>query len=158
MQITLSWTRLVNSPDNDPAEAVGRGEVWQAMLHKAEEPVSYVPAITASTIEERYEVGYLRRAERGERVLVQRVTPDEQAGRITFTSDNTTDFAEIVNQLGETPAGELTLTLLLTLTEEASERATREPEYLADITSDFTETADAMTARLRVTAGETAAQ
>lgn len=158
MQITLSWTRVVNGPEHAADGVVDRGDLWQAMLHKAEHPVGYVPAITACTVEERYEDGYLRRAERGERVLLQRVVPDERAGRITFHSMDTTDFAEIVNQLGETPAGELTLTLLLTLTEDASERATRETGYLAGITADFTETVDAMTGKLRIAALETAAR
>ncbi|MBC3840316.1 DUF1857 family protein [Streptacidiphilus sp. 4-A2] len=123
MQITLSWTRVVDTAA-DEGERVTREALWEAMLHKAENPVGYVPAITECRVVERYpDGGYLREAHRGKRILRQRVKPDKAAWRITFRSSDTTDFAEIANQVGETGDGRLTLTLLLTLTEDASAAA-----------------------------------
>ncbi|MCQ8773748.1 AtaL-like protein [Streptomyces telluris] len=126
-----------------------REKLWRVLLHKAENPVGYVPAITECRVLERYEDGFLREARRGSRLLVQRVTPDEAAGRITFRHTDSSDLAVITNQVGEDEDGDLTLTLSITLTEAPSSAVLRENSYLHELDADFAATLDAMTAVLR---------
>ncbi|MFC5147492.1 AtaL-like protein [Streptomyces aureoversilis] len=157
--ITLSWTRKVDTAADtvDTADAgvitgtpgTTREQLWRVLLHKAENPVGYVPAITECRVLERYEDGFLREARRGSRLLVQRVTPDEAAGRITFRHADSSDLAVITNQVGEDEDGDLTLTLSITLTEAPSSAVLRENSYLHELDSDFAATLDAMTAVLR---------
>ncbi|QLE72857.1 DUF1857 family protein [Streptomyces rectiverticillatus] len=159
--ITLSWTRKVDTADTaDTADAADTGDVtgtpcttreqlWRVLLHKAENPVGYVPAISECRVLDRYEDGFLREARRGSRLLVQRVTPDEAAGRITFRHADSSDLAVITNQLGEDEDGDLTLTLSITLTEAPSSAVLRENSYLHELNADFAATLDAMTAVLR---------
>ncbi|MDH2390969.1 DUF1857 family protein [Streptomyces sp. HNM0663] len=144
--LALSWTTPVVVP-GDPATA--RDRLWKAMLRKAEFPVEYVPAITECAILERYaDGGFLRRASRGERTLVQRVFPDEAAGRIAFRHEDHTDLAEIYDQIGDDGNGGLTLTLGLRLTPRATERALAESDYLSALNADFDATLADMTGKL----------
>ncbi|GGY09751.1 SRPBCC family protein [Streptomyces hiroshimensis] len=169
--ITLSWTRKVDSADiadsTDRADGTGTGDIpgtpsttreqlWRVLLHKAENPVGYVPAITECRVLERYEDGFLREARRGAQLLVQRVTPDAAAGRITFRHADSSDLAVITNQLGEDEDGDLTLTLSITLTEAPSSAVLRENSYLHELDADFAATLDAMTAVLRRNARQAA--
>ncbi|MFE5870641.1 AtaL-like protein [Streptomyces roseifaciens] len=161
--ITLSWTRKVDTADTavagdaaDALDAAGTGtpcttreRLWRVLLHKAENPVGYVPAISECRVLERYEDGFLREARRGSRLLVQRVTPNEAAGRITFRHTDSSDLAVITNQVGEDEDGDLTLTLSITLTEAPSSAVLRENSYLHELDADFAATLDAMTAVLR---------
>ncbi|MBB4893957.1 hypothetical protein FHS39_002991 [Streptomyces olivoverticillatus] len=138
---------------NDAAEngkpATTRGQLWRVLLHKAESPVGYVPAISECRIIERYSDGFLREARRGDQVLVQRVTPDQSAGRITFRHVDQSDLAVITNQIGEDENGNLTLTLSITLTEAPSSAVLGNNSYLHELDADFAATLDAMTAVLR---------
>ncbi|MFB7666982.1 AtaL-like protein [Kitasatospora sp. NPDC056138] len=143
--LTLSWTTPVTVP-GDPATA--RDRLWRALLDKAENPVPYVPAITACTVVERYADGFLREAVRGERRLVQRVFADEAAGRVVFRHVDGTDFAEIRDQLGEAGDGRPTLTLAVRLTAEATERAEHDSEYVRALNQDFEATLAEMTQAL----------
>ncbi|MEU5188496.1 AtaL-like protein [Streptomyces klenkii] len=145
--ITLSWTRKVDDASDAPCTT--RERLWRVLLHKAEHPVGYVPAISDCRILERYEDGFLREARRGSLLLVQRVTPDEAAGRITFRHADSSDIAVITNQMGEDEHGNLTLTLSITLTEAPSSAVLRENIYLHELDADFAATLDAMTTVLR---------
>ncbi|MBB5119947.1 SRPBCC family protein [Streptomyces eurocidicus] len=147
--ITLSWTRQVNTAGEAGKPATTRGQLWRALLHKAEHPVGYVPAITSCRILERYGDGFLREATRGDRTLVQRVTPDETSGRITFRHTDASDLHTITNQIGEDAHGNLTLTLSITLTDAPSEAVLGQNSYLRELDTDFAVTLDAMTAVLR---------
>ncbi|MFI2431555.1 AtaL-like protein [Streptomyces sp. NPDC018693] len=138
--LTLSWTRVVARAGTDPARV--RARLWQALLHKAEQPLDYVPAITRVRVMERYEDGFLREIHRGDRLFLQRVTPDEPTGTITFRHLNTPDIAAIRNELRETPTGHFTLTLTLTLTDA-------HPTEVSYWKREFSETLDAVAATLR---------
>ncbi|MFE4973803.1 AtaL-like protein [Kitasatospora sp. NPDC056651] len=150
--LTISWTRVIDGMDWETHRAPTRDGLWRAMLHKAENPVLYVPAITSSRIVERYPDGFLRESRRGERFLVQRVTPNESAGVITFRHRDSTDLSVIRNQIGTDDTGRLTLTLSITLDEGPTETALSQSEYLRDLDSDFCGTLKAMTVVLRRTA------
>ncbi|MGK5733296.1 AtaL-like protein [Streptomyces sp. URMC 124] len=150
--ITLSWTRKVDAAETGDATGTScttRERLWRALLHKAENPVGYVPAISECRVLERYDDGFLREARRGSQLLVQRVTPDAAAGRITFRHADASDLAVITNQMGEDEDGDLTLTLSITLTDAPSSAVLRENSYLHELDADFAATLDAMTAVLR---------
>ncbi|MFC5719640.1 AtaL-like protein [Streptomyces gamaensis] len=147
--ITLSWTRRVDATAEEGAPATTREQLWRVLLHKAEHPVDYVPAITECRVLERYPDGFLREARRGPRTIVQRVVPDERAGRITFRHRDNTDLAQITNQIGEDEHGRLTLTLSITLTEEPAACVLRQNAYLHELDTDFAATLEAMTDVLR---------
>ncbi|WP_327284396.1 SRPBCC family protein [Streptomyces sp. NBC_01278] len=147
--LTLSWTRPVVGAAQKGCLAPTRESLWQALLHKAEFPTGYVPAITECRINERYADGFLREIRRGELTFLQRVTPQESAGRITYRHLNDTDIAEIRNEIGEDEDGRLTLTLSITLTDRPAAAILAQNTYLRDLDSDFHGTLDAMTEVLR---------
>ncbi len=146
--IKMSWTVAVDGPDTPDSELTDRASLWQALLHKAEEPVEYVPAITESTIVERYPDGFLREAKRGSRRLLQRVVADETAGLITFQHIDDEWISEISNELGTDENGRLTLTLAITLAPGSVATALAESPFLRNLHEDFAATMEAMTSVL----------
>ncbi len=143
--LTLSWTRPVVGAGQNGCPAPTRESLWQALLHKAEFPTGYVPAITECRINERYPDGFLREIRRGHLTFLQRVTPQESAGRITYRHLDDTDIAEIRNEIGEDEAGRLTLTLSITLTDRPAAAVLAQNTYLRELDCDFHGTLDAMT-------------
>ncbi|MFD0272044.1 AtaL-like protein [Streptomyces sp. NPDC127106] len=143
--LTLSWTRPIVSAGQDGCPAPTRESLWQALLHKAEFPTGYVPAITECRINERCTDGFVREIRRGDLTFLQRVTPQESAGRITYRHLNDTDIAEIRNEIGEDAEGRLTLTLSITLTDRPAAAVLAQNPWLRDLDTDFHGTLDAMT-------------
>ncbi|NXY96171.1 DUF1857 family protein [Streptomyces sp. BR123] len=143
--LTLSWTRPVVDAGQKGCPAPTRGSLWQALLHKAEFPTGYVPAITECRIKERYADGFLREIRRGDLTFLQRVTPQERTGRITYRHLDDTDIAEIRNEIGEDGEGRLTLTLSITLTDRPAATVLAQNPWLRDLDTDFHGTLDAMT-------------
>ncbi|MEV8552335.1 AtaL-like protein [Streptomyces glaucescens] len=144
--LTLSWTHVI-ARAADAERARVRARLWRALLHKAERPQEYVPAISEARILERYPDGFLREVRRGERVFLQRVTPEEAAGLITFRHLNTPDIAAIRNELCEDPPGRFALTVTLTLTGARTDPAAE--RELRSWDRDFALTVEAVTAALR---------
>ncbi|MET9962727.1 AtaL-like protein [Streptomyces sp. NPDC006326] len=143
--LTLSWTRPVVDAGQECGGGPTRENLWQALLHKAQFPVDYVPAITECRIAEWYADGFLREIRRGDQTFLQRVTPQESAGRITYRHLDDTDIAEIRNEIGEDDRGRLTLTLSITLTERPAAAILAQNTYLRDLDCDFHGTLEAMT-------------
>ncbi|MEV4190113.1 AtaL-like protein [Streptomyces toxytricini] len=143
--LTLSWTRPVVCAGQSGSPGPTRESLWRALLHKAEFPTGYVPAITQCRINERYPDGFLREIRRGNSTFLQRVIPQESAGRITYRHLDDTDIAEIRNEIGEDADGRLTLTLSITLTERPVAAVLAQNTYLRDLDADFHATLDAMT-------------
>ncbi|MFD7624471.1 AtaL-like protein [Streptomyces sp. NPDC059851] len=143
--LTLSWTRPIVGAGQRGCPTPTRESLWQALLHKAEFPTGYVPAITECRINERYTDGFLREIRRGDLTFLQRVTPQESAGRITYRHLDDTDIAEIRNEIGEDEEGRLTLTLSITLTDRPAAAVLAQNPWLRDLDSDFHGTLDAMT-------------
>ncbi|MEU5808788.1 AtaL-like protein [Streptomyces sp. NPDC004244] len=143
--LTLSWTRPVVHAGQSGCPAPTRESLWQALLHKAEFPTGYVPAISECRISERYTDGFLREIRRGDLTFLQRVTPQESAGRITYRHLDDTDIAEIRNEIGEDGEGRLTLTLSITLTDRPAAVVLAQNPWLRDLDTDFHGTLDAMT-------------
>lgn len=154
--LTLSWTRVI-ARAADAERARVRARLWRALLRKAERPQEYVPAISEARIVERYADGFLREVRRGERVFLQRVTPDEANGLITFRHLNTPDIAAIRNQLREDPPGRFALTVSLTLTGDRTDAAVGDRDLRA-WDSDFARTVEAVTAVLRAGLADDARQ
>ncbi|WP_327305631.1 DUF1857 family protein [Streptomyces sp. NBC_01298] len=155
--LTLSWTRPVVDAGREGQDGPTRENLWQALLHKAEHPTDYVPAIVECRIHERYADGLLREIRRGQHTFLQRVTAQESTGRIVYRHLDPTDIAEIRNEIGEDERGRLTLTLSITLTEGRTAEVLVQNPYLRDLDGDFHGTLDAMTAVLRKVSTEPAA-
>jgi hypothetical protein len=150
--IKISWTLPVDEPGSPDGSRLDRPSLWRALLHKAENPVGYVPAITECAVVERYPDGFLREARRGARRLVQRVVTDEAAGRITFQHLDDDWISEISNEMGTDEDGRLTLTLALTLASGSTATVLAESTFLHSLHEDFAATLEAMTAVLRTVA------
>ncbi|MCP3755161.1 AtaL-like protein [Streptomyces sp. TBY4] len=147
--LTLSWTRPVVDTAQEGRGSPTRENLWQALLHKAEHPMDYVPAIVECRIHERYPDGLLREIRRGEHTFLQRVTAHKSAGLIVYRHLDHTDIAEIRNEIGRDEEGRLTLTLSITLSGARTDVVLDQNPYLRDLDSDFHGTLDAMTAVLR---------
>ncbi|MCX4779710.1 AtaL-like protein [Streptomyces sp. NBC_01264] len=147
--LTLSWTRPVVDAGQEGHGGPTREKLWQALLHKAEHPTDYVPAIAECRIHDRYADGLLREIRRGQHTFLQRVTAQESAGRIVYRYLDHTDITEIRNEIGEDGEGRLTLTLSITLTEDRTAAVLEQNPYLRHLDDDFHGTLDAMTAVLR---------
>ena len=117
-------------------------------MDKAVNPTKYVEAIQIAEVISQDEDGsVVRRADRGPRKLVRRVTFDRDKRVINFLHEDDTDFHMISNILRADERGTM-LTLELTLTGEASSRALRDQLYLQDLAEDFDYTARSMTQKL----------
>ncbi|HEX5569049.1 MAG TPA: SRPBCC family protein [Streptomyces sp.] len=126
----LSWTLPVTATSGSDRISLDRRQVWEGLVHKAEHPSPYVPAVTACKVLERHEDGFLREITVRDEVLVQeRVTflPEE---RVVFRPVNDPCIEEIVNAIGEDEHGGTTLSLLVTLSPEGVSKAERTRYFL----------------------------
>ncbi|HEX5402452.1 MAG TPA: AtaL-like protein [Pseudonocardiaceae bacterium] len=109
---------------------LSRDDLWAGLLRKAEDPVAFIPAITACTVLERRSDGSLVReivvdGETRQRELVT----FEPKRRIVFEQLTDPDLSAIVNQVDE-DGDVLRLTLRIELSEHGMARAAREPGFL----------------------------
>lgn len=112
-------------------------ELWKGLLHKAEDPVPYLPEITACTVLERYPDGLLREIEiRSSQRHCEQVTFEPER-RVIFKQSTDPLLAEIVNEVGINRAGQTTFTLCVTLSQAGLERARSDPGYSAEIDAFF---------------------
>jgi hypothetical protein len=149
--MTMSWTVPLVDPRDSGAPAVHRRHLWESLLAKAEEPTSYVPAITECRMVERYDDGFLREAIRNGEKLVQRVRPEPQH-RIVFEHICDPDVASITNIIGTDADGGTTFTIETAFTEEGAARALRDGEFLRSTAEYFTSTIEAIVRVLRTMA------
>jgi hypothetical protein len=150
--ITLSWTGLVNDGAGPP---VDRHTLWNSLLEKAENPLDYVPAITACEVLERYDDGFLRRIVRDGRTLLQRVVPEPES-RIVFHHLDDPDVASITNVVGEDADGALTFTIEVRLASTGAATALGQSPFLLATDEYFTGTLDAILGALRPLAAASA--
>lgn len=127
----LSWTLPVADPDRPSLRPEAR-QVWEGLLHKAEHPGPYVPAVTACRVLERYSDGFLREITvRDEDRVRERVTfePEE---RLVFRPVNDPCIESIVNEIGRDEQGGTTLTLRVALTDEGVAKGERTRYFLPE--------------------------
>ena len=149
--ITLSWTSRVDASDSseDPDYLrIDRKKLWHALLGKAEDPVGYVPAITACRIIERYDDGFLREIIRNGEKLVQRVSWEAEE-RIVFRHVDDPDVSSIANVVKTDSDGRLTFTIEVELTAGRELRSLSESEFLRDTDAYFGPTLVAILDALR---------
>ena len=112
-------------------------ELWKGLINKAEDPVPYLPEITACTVLERYPNGLLREIQVRNGKRQRELATFEPMRRITFAQLTDPLLAEIVNEIGTDQVGRTTFTLYVTLSPAGLERAAREPGFSAKIDEFF---------------------
>jgi hypothetical protein len=97
---------------------LSRAQLWDGLVHKAADPVPYVPAITGCTVLERYPDGLLREIVVRDSERQRERVYFENGRRVVF--DQVTDpfLRTIVNEIGENGPDGVSLTLTVTLTPE----------------------------------------
>lgn len=111
---TLSWTLPVAGPGEEPFRP-DADQIWEGLLHKAEHPSPYVPAVTGCRVLERFSDGFLREITVRDTERVQERVTFEEHERVVFRPVNDPCIEQIVNELGEDDEGMPTLTLRVTL-------------------------------------------
>lgn len=129
-----------------------RDQLWTSLVHKAENPVGYVPAITEARVVEHYSDGFLReivvrdKDRYCERV---RLEPDR---RVVFDQLDDPLHSLITNELGQGADGGYTYTLTVTLSPDGLAKVHRDPCFFQASDTIFFDTARASANTLRLTA------
>ena len=125
-------------------------ELWENLIHKAENPTRYVPSITEGRVLERHPDGFVREIVlRGRDRFRERVVLEPRR-RVVFHQIDDPDLALITNELGEDPAGTPTYTLTVTLSPNGIHRSQHEPGFLDALEAIFFDTARGTVNSLRL--------
>jgi hypothetical protein len=146
--IKLSWTAPVNDPKSPGARSVGRHDLWEILLAKAENPLNYVPAITECRVLERDGDRFLREIVRNGERIVQLVTPEPEK-RLLFSHIDDPDVASIANIIDEDEQGELTFTIEVTLAPVGLQKSLAQSEFLHVTDEYFTDTLKSIIGAIR---------
>ena len=127
-------------------------QLWTSLVHKAENPVGYVPAITEAKVVERYSDGFLREVViRGKDRYRERVTPEPNK-RVVFDQLDDPLHSLITNEIGQDADGGYIYTLSVTLSQAGIAKAQQDPCFLLASDTIFFDTARASANSLRLTA------
>ncbi|GAA2142822.1 hypothetical protein GCM10009760_28420 [Kitasatospora kazusensis] len=157
--ITVSWTRAVGTGSTggdgeygSETASLDARQLWAQLLHKAENPVPYTPAITRCTILDRFPGGFTREIVRDGRPVFQRVEigPGE---RIVFRQPGDPETEFITNEVGRDEDGRLALTISVRLAPGAAAKALRESRLLEAADAYFTDALHSAVEEIRATAG-----
>ncbi|WP_406453048.1 SRPBCC family protein [Streptomyces sp. NBC_00876] len=157
--VVFTYTLLVNDPSLPGHPEIQRDELWESLVHKAAQPVSYVPSISFAEVLEEFEGGFVRRiALRGDHsvLLRERITLEPQR-RIVFTQLDNPMLTQITNEIGEDEEGRLTFTFTASLSAAGLERSRQEAGFIAENDLLFYDTAAATVNTVRLTAGRAVA-
>src|SRR5262249_25448362 len=114
----------------DPAAVPHLDDLWDYLVHKAENPVRYVPPITAARVLERHPDGFVREIVlRGRDRFRERVVLEPRR-RVVFHQPDAPDVALITNEIGIDQAGVTTYTLTVTMSPNGVHRSQLEPGFL----------------------------
>lgn len=91
---------------------ISEDALWQLLVDKIENPARYVPESVESEITDRPEEGvWVRRMKTTGPEVVERITTDEQARRVTYTAlENPVFDGTITNEIEQREDGEVVLT------------------------------------------------
>jgi Domain of unknown function (DUF1857) len=138
------------------APALGRHEVWQGLVMKAENALPFVPAMTECVVlERRGEHEFDREIEfRGQR-MIERITLEPEQ-RVTFTRLAGPVLGVVANEIEEDEAGTLSLRFTFSLVVKGVGPGSAEERAYADsMTGDYLKAVAATLAAMRrVAAGE----
>ncbi|GAB2483213.1 hypothetical protein GCM10027063_26670 [Promicromonospora xylanilytica] len=129
--------------------------LWEILVHKAANPVSYVPSITAAVVLERFDDGFTREIELRENQTVRERVSLEPRSRIVFTQLDNPHLETITNEIGEDDQGRLTFTFTATLSPAGVEHSRRESGFVAENDLLFYDTARATVTTARLYAAAT---
>ncbi|MEU8612026.1 AtaL-like protein [Actinoplanes sp. NPDC048791] len=149
--VTFSHTVLVNDERADHPE-IKIDQLWELLLHKAENPVSYVPSITGAEVIERNGDEFVRRIVLRDAVTVRERVTVEPKRQVIFTQLDNPDLTTITNGIGEDEQGRLTFILTATLSAAGIERSRRESGFIAENDLLFYDTAHATVNSVRLAA------
>lgn len=140
--VSFQHTILVNDPET-AGPTLDATTLWDILVHKAANPVPYVPSITSAKVLRRAENEFVR-----EIVLRETVTVREQVTlvprrRIVFAQLDNPDLTAITNEIGEDERGRLTFRFTATLSAAGVERSRREGGFIAENDLLFYDTARA---------------
>ncbi|MEV6604909.1 AtaL-like protein [Kutzneria sp. NPDC051319] len=128
-------------------------ELWTGLRNKAENPVGYIPAITACSVLEKTEAGFVREITIADTVRQQERVTFEPKRRVVFEQLTDPDLETIINQISVDGQG-VSLTLTIVLSPAGAERAEREPEFLSKTEAYFAGTLVTIVDELHRTATE----
>lgn len=157
--VLFEHTVLVNDPDDPALPRIDAAQLWEILVHKAQNPVPYVPSITSAKVLKRSEDEreFVRQIVlRGQTTVRERVTLQERR-RIVFEQMDNPDLTTITNAIGEDEHGRLTFTLTGTLSSAGLERSRRESGFVAENELLFYDTARATVNSIRLAAVATSA-
>ncbi|MEU2263787.1 AtaL-like protein [Streptomyces sp. NPDC019645] len=126
---TFSWTLPVAGPGGH-TDGPDAGQVWEGLVHKAENPSPYVPAVTACRVLERFDDGFLREITVRDTDRVQERVTFEDHERVVFRPVDDPCIEQIVNEIGTDGTGRPTLTLRVTLSPAGVEKAEQTRYFL----------------------------
>ncbi|MFE0643191.1 SRPBCC family protein [Streptomyces sp. NPDC058877] len=124
-----SWTLPVAGPGENPVRP-DADQVWEGLVHKAENPSPYVPAVTDCRVLERHDDGFLREITVRDAERIQERVTFEERERVIFQPVNDPCIEQIVNELGTDASGLPTLTLRITLSAAGVEKAEQTRYFL----------------------------
>jgi hypothetical protein len=151
--VTVTLTHTVPIPLDPNSPRPGFDEIWRSMLHKAENPVEFVPSITECRVVERYDDGFLREVVFwGVDRVLERVTSDRERGRILFEVLDHPEMVLITNELTEDAEGGYSFTLTYVLSEGRVATLRAESEFVDKFEDVVRETAATTVAQLGRTA------
>jgi hypothetical protein len=155
--MTVAFTHVVpiNGQEAGDSTRLAFDAIWDALLHKAENPVRFVPNILDCRVVERYSDGFMREAlfrmfDRQAWVR-ERVTPQKDQRRIVFEMIGHPHLAAVHNEVGQDEQGRFTFTL----TYVVSNPAEMTSDLLCSYDQRVRETAEQTVRTLRETARPT---
>jgi hypothetical protein len=150
--VLFSHTFLVNDPESTTHRRIDAIQLWELMVHKAANPVSYVPSITKAEVLERFDDGFVRQIVlREEHTVRERIRLDGKR-RIVFEQLDNPNLTQITNEIGEDEQGRLTFTLTATLSAAGVAKSRIEAGFIAENDLLFYDTARATVNTIRLTA------
>ncbi|QQQ79558.1 DUF1857 family protein [Saccharothrix sp. 6-C] len=157
--MTVTITHTVPIPLDPAGPRPDFDEIWRSMLHKAENPVEFVPSITECRVVERYDDGFVREVVFwGVDRVLERVTPERERGRILFEVIDHPEMVMITNELTEDATGRYSFTLTYVLSEGRGAKLRAESEFIDKFEDVIRETAATTVVQLGRTATGSPAQ
>src|SRR4051812_20199915 len=129
-------------------------QLWEILVHKAANPVSFVPSITAAKVLERENDSFVREITLRDAFTVLERVEFEPKRRIIFHQLSNPDLVAITNELSD-DRGELMFTFTASVSPAGLERSRREAGWVAENDLLFYDTARATinTAKLLAASG-----
>ncbi|AUG78389.1 hypothetical protein CFP65_3599 [Kitasatospora sp. MMS16-BH015] len=152
--VTMSWSIPVNSDGSSGATQIDAHQLWAQLLHKAENPVAYVPAITRCRVLDRFPGGFTREIVKDGRTIFQRIEVSPRELSIVYRQPGDPELEFIMNQIDRDADGGLAMTIAVSLAPEATERALRESRFLEATDAYFTDTLRSVVEEIRAATGD----